>query len=314
MSQQYSYPDDPGYRPPEQSGYPDQPVNYELEPRPGYDPTSAVPVMGGPTPQPQQPGYDVSPGTGAMPVTGPPQQPGYGPPAVPPTKSSSGMIIGIGVGVIVLMLVAGAVLWFFMLRGGEDPGGGSDTAGADRAAVFPESYTSTEAPPASDSSWGMDEKVTYDNCENVNLEPVKSVLPFDGNPKGDTKPNDDGTGRVSCEANLIGKPNAENNRPTGTFYVDFDAAKDSDEAEKNYDTIWDGAEDYGDAKTLDIGEEAESRTYLENNVRAVAIAYRFGNVTGVARISLNFSTDFKEPDQEMLTNVLKDVVYSGLNG
>lgn len=295
MNQQYPYPDGPGY-----GSQPDQePVptaSYDLEPQPGYDPTSSMQVMGTP---PQQPGY------------GPPP-PGAMPPSPPPKKSSTGLIVGLGVGVIVLMLLGGAAVWFFLLRGGGGPGG-SDAAGGVED-PFPDSYTSTEAPPPDGETWGLDKPDSYDKCVDLNLTGVEKVLPFEGNPEGETSTNDDATGRVSCAATMVGETNEDGYHPTGTFYVDFVAAKDATEAGEDYKKIWDSSSGYGDAKTLDLGEEAESRTKVDNNVRDLAIAYRVGNVSGLARITINFSTHYKEPDQQMLTNVLTDVIYSGLNG
>ncbi|ADD44506.1 hypothetical protein [Stackebrandtia nassauensis] len=296
MNQQYPYPDGPGY-----GSQPDQePVptaSYDLEPQPGYDPTSSMQVMGTP---PQQPGY------------GPPP-PGAMPPSPPPKKSSTGLIVGLGVGVIVLMLLGGAAVWFFLLGG---PGGGGP-GGADSADgkqnPFPDSYTSTEAPPPDGETWAMSKPESYDKCVDLNLTGVEKVIPFEGNPEGTTTPDGENTGRMVCEATMVGETNDAGYHPTGTFYVDFDAAKDATEAGEEYAKIWDIATGYGDGKKLDIGEEAEVRTKLDNNVRDVAIAYRVGNVTGLARISVNFSTHFKEPDQQMLTNVLTDVIYSGLN-
>lgn len=303
MNQQHSYPDGPGPTP----QYGDDPVptaSYDLEPRPGYDPTGSMPVMGAHTPPQQQPGY------------GPPPPPGTAPPPggmPPPEKSNTGLILGILIGVIVLVVVAGAGVWFFAFGGSGDDGQAGPGSADGKREVFPTSYTPTEAPPPDGENWKMSKPESYDKCVDLELTGIRSLMAFAGNPKGETIPEDENTGRVTCEGDLAGKT-YDGAKPTGKFYVDFDAAKDATEAGEDYKAIWTDADGWEEAEKLDVGEEAERRVMREGTVIGVAIGYRIGNVSGLARISVDYGTDFKPPDVEMLANVLTDVIYSGLNG
>lgn len=127
MTQPHDPHHDPRYQgpqppPPQQPSGPPQgapPPGYGQQP--GYGP-----------PQPQQPGHGgpFPGGHGAQPPGGyGPGQPGggYGPPIPPQKKSSTGLVIGIIAGALVLvLLVAGGGVWLYTSSRDDSGSGGSD--------------------------------------------------------------------------------------------------------------------------------------------------------------------------------------------
>ncbi|WP_306367420.1 DUF3105 domain-containing protein [Nocardiopsis sp. CC223A] len=123
----YQGPPPPPQPPPQGHGPPQSAPPPGYGQQPGYGP-----------PHPQQPGHGgpFPGGYGARPPGGyGPGQPagGYGPPAPPQKKSSTGLVIGIIAGalVLVLLLAAGGV-WLYTSSRGDSGSGGSDAlAGAE---------------------------------------------------------------------------------------------------------------------------------------------------------------------------------------
>lgn len=223
------------------------------------------------------------------------------PPRAP--KSRSGLIIGLVLGLVVLLGLAGAGLWFLV-------GGG----GAPKH-EFPDGYTTVVSPKAPGAQYTMKKTDDYDVCAELELEAVAKVLPLDGDPKGDTKPNGDGTGTVSCGGSMRSEIAYENTRPSGTFQLSFQYHADQVAAEEVHGRAWSSLADYYkaiDPVTL-ANTQTEARFKQRAGVMDVAIPFRFGSVTGVATINIDHGDNHDAPDPRMLSLVLVDLVNSGMN-
>ncbi|WP_410656093.1 Twin-arginine translocation protein TatA [Amycolatopsis sp. lyj-112] len=133
QTQQYGQPQQYG----QQQGW-DQTQQYQQQPQQGWDQTQQYPQ------QPQQGAWDPNAQQQGWDPNNPGYQQGYGGPPAPPSKSKTGLIIGIVIGVVVLIAfgVTGFVAPGFLL--GKDDGS--------TAAPPPASSSSSKAPSSAPKS------------------------------------------------------------------------------------------------------------------------------------------------------------------
>ncbi|GAA4924698.1 hypothetical protein LX16_0045 [Stackebrandtia albiflava] len=222
----------------------------------------------------------------------------------PPKKTNTALILVLVAGLLGVMCLGGAGVWFFGF-------GGSDMLAGGEPYEFPAEYDPELPPAPTGVEYVFDFPAGYDLCATLDLSGVNAVLPFEGLKEPGMDDRGGGRGWVSCNAQMRSTVEYRDTRPTGIFYVDF-GVLDPENVQGEYDRIWESYPGYAHLTDLDIGDQAEVHTKTENNVLSVILAFRNGNVSGMAEIGVNYGEEHDAPAPEMLGNVLIDVVNDGL--
>lgn len=237
---------------------------------------------------------------------GPPPAPGFGPPPMPPKKSRTGVVLGLVLGVVLLVGLAGGAVWFFL-------GGGPGTG---KTEAFIAEYSPTVDAVASGTTFDVDHPDSYDICGDLELAALTKMLPFERGPEGGTSTNGSGTGYFSCRGQMRGEIEIDDNNPTGSVNAVFEVMNDSAAAEDVLPKLWDSklnryTKPIGDVD-LAIGDAAEAKYRSENNVLSVGIAFRNGNLLGYVELGMNYGRYYQPPDKQMMVNLMVDIANSGM--
>lgn len=231
----------------------------------------------------------------------PQQQHGYGP---PPKKSRTGLVLGLVIGVVLLLGLAGAGLWFFL-------GGGP---GAGKTKAFLAEYEPKVAAAAPGTTFEVDHPDSYDFCADLEMAALTKMLPFERGPESAASTNGSGTGYFSCGGQMRGEVEVDDNNPTGSVNAVFEVMKDSAAVEDDFDALWDSKLNRY-TKPLDeveIGDAAEAKYRIENNVIGIGIAFRNGNLRGYLELGMNYGRYYEPPDKQMMVNLMIDIANSGM--
>lgn len=234
-----------------------------------------------------------------------PPQPGFGPPPMP-KKSRTGLILGLVIGVVLLLGLAGGGVWFF-LGGGP---GGSQTSDA-----FIDGYDPVVTAAEAGIQYNVTKPESYDICGDLEMAALTKMLPFEDGPEGVTETNDHGTGTayVSCGGTMRGKIEVDDNNPTGSLDARFEVMNDSAAVEESFEHMWEKYSRYdkplGEVK---LGDAAEAKYRAENNGIGIAVVFRNGNMLGTLLLGMTYGRYFEPPDKQMMINLLLDIGNSGM--